>query len=186
MAPEDPQDIPVRLAEAQANNTSEALAAPPKDAKSTGTPSPDGLVDVMIERNQLFEELWQKHLEDVKNRSHPEITVTLDIGDSKDSKPAKAYETTPASFLRDLPKNISADIVIAKVDGELWDLNRPLEKDCEVVLLPFSDPEGREVFWHSSAHTLGEACECEFSGAKLSHGPPTNQGFFYDMELPGK
>ncbi|CAG8081976.1 unnamed protein product [Penicillium nalgiovense] len=139
----------------------------------------------MIERNKLFEELWQQYLEETKTRPHPEINVTLDIGDGNppSSVPAKAFETTPGSFLRDVPKDLSANIVIAKVDGELWDLNRPLEKDCSVLLVPFSNPEAREVFFHSSAHCLGGACEHEY-GCLLSHGPPTPQGFFYDMAMP--
>ncbi|KAJ5168066.1 threonine--tRNA ligase cytoplasmic [Penicillium canariense] len=147
-------------------------------------PPPDVLPDWMIERNKLFEELWQQYLEETKNRPHPEINVTLDIGDGNPSSvPAKAYETTPGSFLRDVPKEVSADVVVSKVNGELWDLNRPLEGDCKVSLVKFQHQEGRDVFWHSSAHALGEACECEF-GCLLSHGPPTPQGFFYDMAIP--
>ncbi|KAJ5544766.1 hypothetical protein N7535_006848 [Penicillium sp. DV-2018c] len=186
MASEAPKDLPVRpAAEAQANNASEDAAAPPKAADNKKQAPADALPEVMIERNRLFEELWQQHLEETKNRPHPEITVSLDIGDGNplSSISAKAFETTPGSFLRDVPKELAANIVIAKVDGELWDLNRPLEKDCSVLLLPFSNPEAREVFWHSSAHTLGEACECEY-GCLLSHGPPTPQGFFYDMAMP--
>ncbi|OQD90580.1 hypothetical protein PENANT_c001G08662 [Penicillium antarcticum] len=180
MASEAPKDIPVRPA---AEAKSSEAAAPPKDAKKQA-PSPDVLPEVMIERNKLFEELWQQYLEETKNRPHPEIAVSLDIGDGNPSSvPAKAFETTPGSFLRDVPKDIAAEIVICKVDGELWDLNRPLEKDCKVLLVPFSNPEAREVFWHSSAHCLGEACECEY-GCLLSHGPPTPQGFFYDMAMP--
>ncbi|CAG8888024.1 unnamed protein product [Penicillium egyptiacum] len=180
MASEAPKDIPVRPA---AEAKSSEAAAPLKDAKKQA-PSPDVLPEVMIERNKLFEELWQQHLEETKNRPHSEIAVSLDIGDGNPSSvPAKAFETTPGSFLRDVPKDIAADIVIAKVDGELWDLNRPLEKDCKVLLVPFSNPEAREVFWHSSAHVLGEATECEY-GCLLSHGPPTPQGFFYDMAMP--
>lgn len=182
MASEAPKDIPVPVrpaSEAQAGNASEA-AAPPKFAKQ----APDALPEFIIERNKLFEELWQQYLEETKNRDHPEINVSLDVGDGNPSSvPAKAFETTPGSFLRDVPKDIAANIVIAKVDGELWDLNRPLEKDSKVLLLPFSNPEAREVFWHSSAHCLGEACECEY-GCLLSHGPPTPQGFFYDMAMP--
>jgi threonyl-tRNA synthetase len=188
MASETPQELPARpAAEAQAKNASEAATAPPKDAnaKSKQAPSPDTLPEFIIERNKLFEELWQQYLEETKTRPHPEINVTLDIGDgnSPSSVPAKAFETTPGSFLRDLPKDLSANIVIAKVNGELWDLNRPLEKDCSVLLLPFSNPEAREVYWHSSAHCLGLATECEY-GCLLSHGPPTPQGFFYDMAMP--
>ncbi|KAJ5086838.1 threonyl-tRNA synthetase [Penicillium alfredii] len=187
MASEGSKDIPVRpAAEAQSGQAVEAAAAPPNDAKakSKQAPSAPVLPDFMIERNNLFDELWQQHLEETKSRPHPEINVTLDIGDGNPSSvPAKAFETTPGSFLRDVPKDVSANVVIAKVDGELWDLNRPLEGDCKVSLVPFTSPEGREVFWHSSAHCLGEACECEY-GCLLSHGPPTPQGFFYDMAMP--
>ncbi|KKK14914.1 hypothetical protein P175DRAFT_0504100 [Aspergillus ochraceoroseus IBT 24754] len=167
MASESPKDLPVRPAEG---------------AKSAGV---DSLPDFMVERNNLFEDLWQEHLEELKNKPHPEINVTLELGDGNTSSiPAKAWETTPAQLLKHVPKELSASIVIAKVDGkELWDLGRPLEGDCTVSYVPFEDPEGREVFWHSSAHCLGEACECEF-GCLLSHGPPTPQGFFYDMAMP--
>lgn len=182
MASEAPKDLPVRPA-AQSEDKVPNAAAPPKDAKKQ-TPAPDVLPDWLIERNKLFEELWQQHLEETKTRPHPEINVTLDIGDGNPSSvPAKAYETTPGSFLRDVPKDVSADVVVAKVNGELWDLNRPLEGDCTVSLVSFQNPEGRDVFWHSSAHALGEACECQF-GCLLSHGPPTPQGFFYDMAIP--
>ncbi|KAJ5732607.1 hypothetical protein N7493_004088 [Penicillium malachiteum] len=181
MASESPKDLPVRPA---AESQAQPDAAAPPNAKSKA-PEPDILPEWMIERNRLFEELWQKHLEETKNRPHPDINVTLDIGDGKPySVPAKAFETTPASFLRDVPKEFSADVVVAKVNGELWDLSRPLESDSNVKMIPFSDPEGRSVFWHSSAHCLGSSVECEW-GALLSHGPPTNQGYFYDMSLPG-
>ena len=60
-----------------------------------------------------------------------------------------------------------------------WDATRPFEGDCEVKLFAFSDEEGKEVFWHSSAHVLGETMENEF-GVHLTHGPPTSDGFFYD------
>ena len=84
-----------------------------------------------------------------------------------------------------MDKDVSSDVVVAKVDGkELWDLDRPLEQGCRVSYVPFSSAEGRNVFWHSSAHVLGEACECQFN-CLLSHGPPVEQGFFYDMAIAG-
>lgn len=61
----------------------------------------------------------------------------------------------------------------------IYDATRPLEGDCYIKLLTFDDPEGKETFWHSSAHVLGETLENEF-GVHLCHGPPTDQGFFYD------
>lgn len=146
----------------------------------------DSLPDFIIERNNLFEQLWQEHLEELKNKPHPDINVTIDFGNGESAVvPAKAWENTPAHLLKNVPKDLSANVVISKVDNELWDLGRPFEGDCKVSYVPFDHPEGREVFWHSSAHCLGEACECEY-GCLLSHGPPTPQGFFYDMAMPDR
>jgi threonyl-tRNA synthetase len=95
---------------------------------------------------------------------------------------AKSYETTPLKIAESLSKSLANDTVIAKVDGELWDLERPLEKSCSLQFLKFTDDEGKAVYWHSSAHVLGEACERHY-GCLLSHGPPTMDGFFYDMAM---
>lgn len=59
------------------------------------------------------------------------------------------------------------------------DLTRPLEGDCLLELLTFDDKVGKEVFWHSSAHLLGQSLE-NLHGAWLCHGPPLDNGFFYD------
>ena len=59
------------------------------------------------------------------------------------------------------------------------DLNRPLEGDCLMELLTFEDKIGKEIFWHSSAHLLGQSLE-NLYGAWLCHGPPLDHGFFYD------
>lgn len=83
---------------------------------------------------------------------------------------------------KDVSKSLSERIVIAKVDGELWDLERPLEKPCKLELLDFEHPEGKKVFWHSSAHVLGEAAERHY-GCHLCLGPPTDDGFFYEMAI---
>jgi threonyl-tRNA synthetase len=61
----------------------------------------------------------------------------------------------------------------------LYDSFRPFEGDCELKLITFDDNEGKMVYWHSSAHILGECMERDF-GAHLCHGPPTEAGFFYD------
>ena len=148
------------------------------------------LPDFIIRRNELFEELMQRQKADLLAKEHSLINVVIDLGLDKDGKPrplmpvaAKAWESTPGSFLRHVDKDVSTDVVIAKVDGkELWDLDRPLEYDCKLSYLPFTSSEGRNVFWHSSAHVLGEAAECQY-GCLLSHGPPVDQGFFYDMAL---
>jgi threonyl-tRNA synthetase len=68
---------------------------------------------------------------------------------------------------------------------ELWDLTRPLEGDCLLELKKFDDKDGRMVFWHSSAHVLGECLECQY-GAHLCIGPPTEEGFYYDAYMGGQ
>ncbi|KNZ58574.1 threonine--tRNA ligase [Puccinia sorghi] len=64
----------------------------------------------------------------------------------------------------------------------LWDLERPLESSCSLRLLDFESDEGKRVFWHSSAHVLGEAAEKHY-GCHLCIGPPTDEGFFYEMGM---
>lgn len=70
----------------------------------------------------------------------------------------------------------------AAAKPELWDLPRPLEGDCKLELLKFDDKDGKMVFWHSSAHVLGECLECQFGG-QLCIGPPTEEGFYYDAYM---
>ena len=150
------------------------------------------LPDFIIRRNQLFDELKKKHDADMLQKDRLEIEVILELGMSKDGKlqppmsmAAKAWESTPGSFLRHVDKEFSADVVVAKVNGkELWDLDRPLEYSCRLSYLPFTSAQGRNVFWHSSAHVLGEAAEYQYN-CLLSHGPPVEQGFFYDMAIAG-
>lgn len=185
MASQQSKDLPIRSAETShaPSPAGQSSPAPPQESSKR---EPGSLPDFIIERNNLFEKLWQQHLEETKNKPHPDIKVVVDLGNGNPTPvPAKAWETTPAFLLRDAPKDLSANAVVAKVDNkEYWDLTRPLERDCTVTYVPFTSAEGREVFWHSSAHCLGEACECEY-GCLLSHGPPTPQGFFYDMAIPG-
>ena len=179
----------------QSANTPSSAAKADEQWKSD-TPAIEKMATLphyIIQRNQLFDELKKKSVQDILHREHPEINVMLDLGVDKNGTPrplmpvlAKAWESTPGSFLKHVDKDISTDVVIAKVDDrELWDLDRPLEYACRVRYVPFSSVEGRNVFWHSSAHVLGEAAECQYD-CLLSHGPPTEQGFFYDMAIADK
>ena len=86
------------------------------------------------------------------------------------------------------------------MNGDLWDLERPFEQSVKLELLDFEHPEGmsaspfapvllikpsesgKKVFWHSSAHVLGEATERHY-GCHLCLGPPTDDGFFYEMAI---
>ncbi|KAF1745122.1 hypothetical protein MXB_2636 [Myxobolus squamalis] len=88
-----------------------------------------------------------------------------------------SFETTPKSLIQHI--SIKQPFIVARVNGVLWDLTRPLEEDSSLEFLTFEHPDGKYVFWHSSAHVLGEALET-FYGALLCAGPPVEQGFYYD------
>ena len=119
-------------------------------------------------------------------------------------KEGVSFETTPLDIAKSISNSLPDKVVVAKVkyakkvatldeglmdpnvdkagEGDKWELYdsfRPLEGDCELKLVMFDEPEGKMVFWHSSAHILGECMEREF-GVHLCHGPPTDNGFFYD------
>ena len=144
------------------------------------------LPEHILRRNELYRQLKEQHDEDLQAREKPEISLELEAGSGKEKRlfSVKALESTPASLLKPREKAEAAEVVVAKVNGALWDLDRPFEGDCRVRFIPFSADEGRKVFWHSSAHVLGEACEHHFN-CLLSHGPPVDEGFFYDMAIEG-
>ncbi|KAG8961645.1 threonyl-tRNA synthetase [Tulasnella sp. 425] len=88
----------------------------------------------------------------------------------------------PLDIAKEISKGLADRLVIAKVDGELWDLERPLKGSCKLELQDFERPEGKKVFWHSSAHVLGEAAEKHY-GCQLCLGPPTDEGFFCEKAI---
>lgn len=72
------------------------------------------------------------------------------------------------------------------VNGEVWDLSRPISNDSQIKILTWNDKEGKTTFWHSSAHLLAEALEVVYPGVKFGIGPPIENGFYYDVDLGGK
>lgn len=78
----------------------------------------------------------------------------------------------------------ATDTTVGK--GVTYDLNRPIEEDCSIVLLKWDDDEGKRVFWHSSSHLMAEALEDIFPGVKFGIGPAIENGFYYDVDLGGR
>ncbi len=70
------------------------------------------------------------------------------------------------------------------VDNTTLDLSTPITNDASVRILTFSDEEGRQIFWHSSAHLMAEAIQELYPGVKFTIGPPIENGFYYDIDLP--
>jgi len=69
-----------------------------------------------------------------------------------------------------ISKGLAKSALVSSVNHVLWDMNRPLEGDCSLEIFGFDSDQGRNTFWHSSAHILGQALEQEY-GCKLCIGP---------------
>merc|ERR1719334_2034914 len=133
--------------------------------------------EFIAERLSMWDRLKTERDEWLAAQIPVDITVTLPDGKAV---PGQSWRTTPYDVAMTISKGLADNAIIAKVDGEGWDLDRPLEKDVKLELIKFDDDEGQAVFWHSSAHVLGEAMERVYGG-HLCYGPPIEQGFFYDM-----
>ncbi len=106
----------------------------------------DPLPDFIAHRIQLFEKLKAQYDEAVSQKPRDKINVTLD---NDRIEIGTAWETTPAWIARHISKSLSERVVIARVDGQLWDLDRPLEKSCRLELLDFEHPEGSSTSFTS-------------------------------------
>jgi len=88
----------------------------------------------------------------------------------------------------DIAKSISTrlaqDVLSISVNGEVWDLTRPIHSDATIKLFLWDDREGKETFWHSSAHLMAEAIESFYPGTQFGIGPTVDNGFYYDIDLP--
>ncbi len=84
---------------------------------------------------------------------------------------------------RSISEGLARNVLAAKVNGEVWDLSRPLTQDAMVQFLKWDDADGKNTFWHSSAHLMAEAVEALFPGVKFWVGPAVERGFYYDMDL---
>jgi threonyl-tRNA synthetase len=155
----------------------------------------------LTERENIFQRFWAENEALVANLPDQEITITLPDGTVKTGV---AFKTTPYDIALSISKGLADNVIIAKViysrrleadsivacdqdedhqiatpqaaDGELWDLTRPLVGDCLLRLLKFDEPEGKTVFWHSSAHVLGAALEVSM-GVHLTIGPALQVNF---------
>jgi threonyl-tRNA synthetase len=90
--------------------------------------------------------------------------------------------TTPAHIAAAIGPGLAKAALAAKVDGELRDLNRPLEGDADVALVTARDEkEALELVRHDYAHVLAEAVQNLFPGTQITFGPATEDGFYYDF-----
>ena len=107
------------------------------------------------------------------------IKITLPDG------AVREYEAGSSAFevAKSISEGLARKVLAANINGEVWDLHRPIHTDASLKLLTWDDTDGKATFWHSSAHLMAEAVEAAFPGVKFWVGPAVEKGFYYDMDL---
>ena len=106
----------------------------------------------------------------------PKVTIKGD-GVAEVEQGASYLEALKAAGYEDVEQ-----VLAVRVGGRLLDLIAPVEGDCEVEPITFQDPEGKELYWHSTAHIMAAAVKELFPTAKVTIGPPVETGFYYDFD----
>ncbi|HII72405.1 TPA: TGS domain-containing protein, partial [Candidatus Woesearchaeota archaeon] len=106
------------------------------------------------------------------------IKITFPDNDSKE------YDQGVTGFevAKGISEGLAREACAIKVNDKVQDLSLPINEDSKVQILTFKDKEGKEVFWHSSAHLMAHAITELYPYAKLTIGPVVDEGFYYDME----
>ena len=110
------------------------------------------------------------------------IKITFPDGNIREYQPG----VTSMEIAKSISEGLARKILSAEVNGEIWDLSRPITTDATIKLLSWDDEKGKSTFWHSSAHLMAEALEALYPGVKFGIGPPIDHGFYYDVDLGGK
>ena len=97
----------------------------------------------------------------------------------------KQYENgvTALDIAKSISEGLARKVLAASVNATVWDASRPINTDASLKLLTWDDADGKNTFWHSSAHLMAEAVEAVFPGVKFWVGPALEKGFYYDMDL---
>jgi len=107
------------------------------------------------------------------------IKISLPDGSVKEfEKGVKGIE-----IAKSIAEGLARNALSIEVNGEIWDLDRPIENDASIKIFTWNDKGGKYAFWHSSAHLMAEALEALYPGVKLGIGPPIENGFYYDVDL---
>src|SRR2546430_14561561 len=106
------------------------------------------------------------------------IEITLPDG----SKQSVAAETRPIDIAKAISPRLADAALVAKVDGELFDLTRPIEKDASLQILTAKDPESLEVYRHSTAHLLAAAVLELYPHTQLGVGPPIDTRLYFHFD----
>lgn len=99
----------------------------------------------------------------------------------------KEFESgiTGLDIAKSISPKLAKEVLAVSVNGETWDLTRPITHDADIKLFTWDDDEGKHAFWHSSAHLMAEALQELYPGTKFGIGPAIENGFYYDIEPGG-
>ncbi|MBC7324249.1 MAG: TGS domain-containing protein, partial [Moorella sp. (in: Bacteria)] len=110
------------------------------------------------------------------------MLVTLSDGSIKEYAPG----TTALQVAHDISPRLAREALAARVNGEVWDLTRPLPEECRLELLTFADEGGRLAYRHTAAHVMAQAVKHLFPDTRLGIGPAITDGFYYDFDSEHK
>ncbi|MCB9186583.1 MAG: threonine--tRNA ligase [Flavobacteriales bacterium] len=108
------------------------------------------------------------------------ITITLPDGAKKKFDSG----VTPMDVAMSISEGLARNVISANVNGKKVETVTPITEDADLVLYTWREKEGKEAFWHSSAHVLAQTLEHLYPGVKLTIGPAIDNGFYYDIDLP--
>jgi threonyl-tRNA synthetase len=109
------------------------------------------------------------------------IKITFPDGSAREYKKG----INSLEIAEQISPRLAKEVYSATVNGELWDLIRPIDTDATLILHKWDDEKGKHAFWHSSAHLMAEALESLYPGIKFGIGPAIENGFYYDVD-PGE
>lgn len=107
------------------------------------------------------------------------MIITLKDGSSKEY----ANGMTVLEIAKDLSEGLARVTLGAIVDGKVVEANTVLDKNCNLQILTFKDPEGRKIYRHTCAHVLAQAVKTVYPTVKLAIGPAIDDGFYYDFDF---
>lgn len=105
------------------------------------------------------------------------MKITLPDGNVKEGE---TWITTPLDVAKKISHGLASEALIARVNGKLWDLDRPFETDSKLELLKFAEPEAKAAFWRSASFILSEALERAFGGL-VCEGAANDEGYHCDI-----
>lgn len=107
------------------------------------------------------------------------INITLPDGSVKQMEKG----STPYQVALSISEGLARNVLVAKVNDTLVELDKPINEDATLTLYTWNDREGKDTFWHSSAHLMAAAIESLYPGVKFGIGPHIETGFYYDIDF---